>query len=323
MIKKILLPVFLFYGVLINAQSVYEFQTENIAYQNLVESTSLNNGDVWDDPAYTISLGFDFILGGITYNTIYFPADGLGAELTTFPALEFGTTAVIVPIGQDMVDLGETTGVSLSPISYKIEGSAGNKILKIQWSNAGFYDDSFASDFMNFQVWFFEGSNVIEFHYGSSQIDNPFESYEEEAGPMVAFAPLFNNDDSVFIQNAYLLTGDPANPSVVILEGDDNAEGSLNGNIPTGTVYRFTPESLSTEDYSKADFQIYPNPTSDYLNIRTQSNDFTFRIYNALGQKTNTTKVENEIDVSNLSNGIYFIRIESETGSTTKKFIKQ
>ncbi|WP_313111607.1 hypothetical protein [Aequorivita sediminis] len=51
MIKKLLLTLLLLCAIFSNAQSVYEFETENIAYQNLVGSTSLNNGDVWDDPS--------------------------------------------------------------------------------------------------------------------------------------------------------------------------------------------------------------------------------------------------------------------------------
>lgn len=323
MTKKLLLIVFLFFGIFMNAQSGYQFETENIPYQNLNGSTSLNNGLVWDDPAYTIPLGFEIVIGGLSYSTIYFPADGLGAELTTFYSLEFGTTGIIIPVAQDVVDLGESTGNSLSPISYKIEGAAGNHILKVEWNNAGFYDDSFASDFINFQVWFYEGTHIIEFRYGPSQINNPQESYEDQDGPLVAFAPLVDNNEGILIENAYLFTGNPANPTVVVLTGDDEANGSLVGNIPNGTVYRFIPQTLSTEDFSKIDFQIYPNPTSDYLNIKTQSNNYNFSIYNSLGQIMNATSVENRIDISSLSNGIYFMKIETETTSATKRFIKQ
>lgn len=322
MMKKFLLPVFLLSVIFMNAQSIYEFQTENVTYQNLVNSISLNNGEIWDDPEYTVPLGFELILGGRSCNTIYFPEDGIGGSLATTP-FSFGTRAIIIPIGQDLVDLGETTGTSLSPISYKIDGTMGNRILKIEWNNAGFWDDSSASDFINFQVWFFEGTNSIEFRYGPNQVNNPQESYEEEDGPVVAFAPLYDSDNGIFTEDGYFLTGNPTNPNVVILTGDDEPEGSLVGNIPDGTVYRFIPQPLSVDDFSKIGFQIYPIPTSEYLNIKTQSIDYNFNIYNSLGQKMNVSSVDNRIDVSNLSNGIYFIKIETETGSTTKKFLKQ
>ena len=315
--------MFLFFGVLVNAQAVYEFQTENIAYQNLVGSTSLNNNEIWDDPAYTVPLGFPIRFGWQNYTTIYFPDGGLGGELSSSESFSFGTNAVIIPIGQDLVDLGETTGVSLSPISYKIEGTVGNHIAKIEWNNAGFYDDSFASDFINFQVWFYEGTNIIEFRYGPSPINNPLETYEGEEGPVIAFAPLYDSDNGQFVLNGYYLTGNPANPAVTILTGDDQPEGSLVGNIPDGTVYRFTPQPLSVEDFTKINFQIYPNPTSEYLNIQTKENDYNFSIYNSLGQEVNVTSVENKINITKLLSGIYFIKIQTKSGSAIKKFIKK
>ena len=320
--KSFFLSVFVFSTIYLNAQSTYIFQTENLPYQNLNGGISLNNGEIWDDPAYTIPLGFDFVLGELSYNTIYFPADGLGAVLTTFHSLEFGSTGIIMPIGQDVVDLGETTGTSLSPISYKIEGSNGNHILKVEWNNAGFWDDPYSSDFMNFQVWLYEGTNILEYRYGPSQIDTPLESYEEEEGPIVVFAPLIDNDNEVFAQDGYFLTGDPANPNVIVLTDDNEPEGSLVGNIPNGTVYRFTPQSLSVDDFTQNDFRIYPNPSSDYLNIVTHSSDYNFSVYNSLGQKMVVKKNDDRLDISNLSNGIYFINIETETGSVTTKFIK-
>lgn len=68
MIKKLLLPIFLLLVIFVNAQSLYNFETENVPYQNLLGGTSLNNVEEWDDPAYTIPLGFDFQIGSQVFN---------------------------------------------------------------------------------------------------------------------------------------------------------------------------------------------------------------------------------------------------------------
>ncbi len=320
---KLLLPAFVLFLYVANAQSVYNFETENSTYVNLTGSTSLNNGDVWDDPGYTIPLGFNFSFGTYTFSTIYILEWSVGGVLSSDP-VDGGIVPLFVPIGQDLIDLGFSSGISQSNISYKTEGTAGSRILKIEWNNVGFYEDSTESDFMNFQLWLYEGTNTVEFRYGPSEINNPSESFEGETGPQISLITSFNIDLQQLDDTAYFLSGNPTNPTVIVLNpGQTIVLSYLQGMMPNGTVYRFLRQPLSIEDFSKVDFQIYPNPALDYLNIKTQSTNYNVTIYNSLGQKVNATLSENRIDISNLSDGIYFIKIETETGSAARKFIKQ
>ena len=69
---------------------------------------------------------------------------------------------------------------------------------------------------------------------------------------------------------------------------------------------------------------IYPNPASTVLNVHAE-NYRTVQIVNFLGQvvySANVTENDFQINVSNLSNGVYFIRLNGET-TTTQKFIKK
>jgi hypothetical protein len=321
--KLLLMPAFLLFTLFANAQSVYNFETENSTYQNLTGSTSLNNGAVWDDPGYTIPLGFSFEFGTYSFSTIYILEWSVGGVLSSNP-VDGGIVPLFVPIGQDLIDLGYSSGVSQSNISYKTEGVAGSRILKIEWNNVGFFEDSTESDFMNFQLWLYEGTNTVEFRYGPSAINNPSESFEGETGPQVSLITSFNIDTQQLADRGYFVSGNPANPTIITLNpGDPIVLSYLQGMIPNGTVYRFLRQPLAVEDFSQNDFQIYPNPASDYLNVKMQSSNYNSSIYNSLGQKVNVSLSENRIDISNLSNGIYYIKIETETGSATKKFIKQ
>ncbi|MDP2685858.1 MAG: T9SS type A sorting domain-containing protein [Aequorivita sp.] len=322
---KLLLLIFLLYVIGLNAQSIYNFETENITYENLAGSTSLNNGDVWDDPAYTIPMGFDFKISSHTFSTIYIVEWNVGAVLSSRPD-DNGIQPLFVPVGQDIIDLGYATGTSQSNISYKTEGTVGSQIFKIEWKNVGFYDDLTELDFMNFQMWLYEGTNVIEYRYGPSEINNPSGSFEGETGLFVNLATSIDMDNGELEDNAYIVTENPSNPTLIIIEPgnpDPGEDEALNGMVPDGTVYRFGPQQLSVEDFAAVDFKIFPNPASDYLNIQTKASEYNFSIYNSLGQVMNANSVENRIDISNLSNGIYFIKIETESGSATKKFIKQ
>lgn len=318
--RKLFLLIFLLFAIFGNAQSIFTFEVENIPYQNLVETTSLNNGDIWDDPSYTIPMGFEFTISTHTFSTIYVVGWSVGGVLSS-SSQGFGITPLFMPIAQDIRSKETSYGTSISPISYKTDGAAGNRIFKIEWQNFGFWDDPTDDDFMNMQMWLYEGTNVIEYRYGPNSVS--IESFEGETGPIVALVSSSNEDTDQLEDNAYLLTEDPANPTVLIFEaGDDFEEGALVGAIPNGTVYRFTPQSLSTEEFSELTFEIYPNPTSEYLNIKTQVNDYSFKVYNSLGQKMHIVKTQDNLDISNLSNGIYFLEIENELSSSTKKFIK-
>ena len=73
------------------------------------------------------------------------------------------------------------------------------------------------------------------------------------------------------------------------------------------------------------DFIIFPNPVQNKLIIQSATVDFnSISISDMNGRVVNSLKntVSNEIDVSNLQSGMYFLIIQSSEGKLTKKFIK-
>uniref|UniRef100_UPI00356A3475 T9SS type A sorting domain-containing protein n=1 Tax=Seonamhaeicola sp. TaxID=1912245 RepID=UPI00356A3475 len=73
---------------------------------------------------------------------------------------------------------------------------------------------------------------------------------------------------------------------------------------------------------------LYPNPVSNTLNIKVPyGNTITkVRISNSLGQlimEDNAPKTSIDLEGLRIKNGIYFVRIESSLGVTTKKIIKE
>ncbi|WP_299110653.1 T9SS type A sorting domain-containing protein [uncultured Winogradskyella sp.] len=78
-----------------------------------------------------------------------------------------------------------------------------------------------------------------------------------------------------------------------------------------------------------SEMSIYPNPVKDILNINlgyeTKANSFEiFNIHGLLlNYKENIVGTNFEVSISNLSKGVYFIRVTDENGSQkTRKFIK-
>lgn len=324
--KKITILAFLGIILYSNAQTNYNFSYFNESYQDLTDAVSLNNGQVWDDPEYTIPFGFDFRISDFLFDTIHIVEWGAGGTLST--SIDYsGLGTEITPIWQDLIDLGHHTGTSASEISYKVEGAEGNKIVKIEWNDAGFWEDATRADYMNFQVWFYESDKSIEYRYGSSSINNPSGSFEGYSGPFVYFIPLGDFDTGIIQENAYILSGNPANPTLIVVEpGEmiDIEDVAFQGMIPDGTVYRFTPTNLSSEDFQDAAVVLYPNPTADYLTVISNTDTFEIALYNSAGQKINHKQVsENRIDVTAIPKGVYFVRIETEKGSLTQKFVKK
>ena len=85
-------------------------------------------------------------------------------------------------------------------------------------------------------------------------------------------------------------------------------------------VYGRIASTLSTKDFITSDFIIYPNPTSNLLFLTGNTTIESSEIFDTNGKKLINTMGESTIGVSNLSPGIYFIKINN---TETFKFIKK
>jgi len=73
-------------------------------------------------------------------------------------------------------------------------------------------------------------------------------------------------------------------------------------------------------------FNIYPNPVSDVLNIRSSTELTTVAIYNITGQLERMVRVQGKeatINLSDLCSGVYFIRINTAEGVRNSRIIKK
>lgn len=71
---------------------------------------------------------------------------------------------------------------------------------------------------------------------------------------------------------------------------------------------------------------VYPNPIISALNIVDENNKLqntTIEIKNSLGQTFHKAPFSNQIDLSNLAAGMYFLSIEDKSNKKTVKIIKQ
>ena len=98
-----------------------------------------------------------------------------------------------------------------------------------------------------------------------------------------------------------------------------------------GSICVYTNNILPVEVFqmiSNSSLKIYPNPVSKdgYLNIKFAINTSAkLNLYNVTGKLSLSEKMDNlkskSIDVTNLTNGIYFLKIEMDNASTTRKVV--
>ena len=68
---------------------------------------------------------------------------------------------------------------------------------------------------------------------------------------------------------------------------------------------------------------IYPNPTTEYINILNEDVPFKkVEIYDNLGKIVLSRPFTNKIDVKHLKNGVYLIKLSDDKLSVEKFFIR-
>lgn len=83
--------------------------------------------------------------------------------------------------------------------------------------------------------------------------------------------------------------------------------------------------TASVKDVFADNITIYPNPANNFINISTTGNVSTVEVYNIVGKRVLSIKniQNNQVDITNLSTGMYMLRLTNGTSVATKKIIKQ
>lgn len=81
--------------------------------------------------------------------------------------------------------------------------------------------------------------------------------------------------------------------------------------------------ALETNESTTPDFKIYPNPTTGTFRMTGVENNSQLEIYSVLGQFVHSEIVTNNsiVDISNLTRGMYFIKLYQENKINTQKLI--
>ena len=93
-------------------------------------------------------------------------------------------------------------------------------------------------------------------------------------------------------------------------------------NTATSTFSVLQNDTFEFDNY----FTIYPNPVDEVLNLNTKqaTEIYSLTIYNLLGQQVQTTtNPTNTVDVSSLKTGNYIVKVVTDKGVSSSKFVKE
>lgn len=89
------------------------------------------------------------------------------------------------------------------------------------------------------------------------------------------------------------------------------------------TVVWETPSAIITHENRESSFTIFPNPSSDILSIQTDESIEYLEVIDLQGNIILVARGQFEhLDISTLTEGVYYLRIKSELGIGLCKFLK-
>ena len=291
-----------------------EKPTKKSSWANLTEDLGWNNHNQVFSTYSTVTLkSIDFLFGYI----------GDQEHTLSIKILKYGTSEIVYNKTFTYPDYGSANWSAMNTVVLDVElpkgqyelATIGSKMLIWQTVN-----DS--GDDLDYNSWSEPGVASLD---GAISPDNP------------SWGVYKNANQGTF--NWKFSTGEEGSaacgrvPVFVEHESCDNNDGSDNGdgtsgdngdgNNGDGDNGENTVENIITQTLA-----IYPNPAHDNLNVSFEmksADNVYLNIYNAVGVLVNSAKLSNTIgdqfvsfDTSVMSGGLYFIKVQTSTGSITK-----
>lgn len=267
--------------------AIYGYMSDGFAYSNMEDSSTSGNG--FSSFAYGTPMGDNYAIG----------KSGSSISLT---GTTRGTTLTGVYV----------TNSTYSGISMR-DGDYFGKVFGDSMSGAGYGP---INDGTNGEDWFLltiqgylNGNatvNTVEFYLADFRFINNTQDYILNTWEWVDLSSLGNVDSVEFILTSSDTTGGFGMNTPNFFAVDD-----FNG---------VGPNSIS-ENSASNKINIYPNPTTNIINIELERNTSLVQIFDMTGKLVLTNTIIsglNSINVSNLESGVYFVK----SNNIVERFIK-
>lgn len=300
--KKALLVISFLAFIGVRAQLDYTLTYSTSTYTELSGATDIST-TAWTSYFHN-KLPFTFEFFGKPYDTINIMANSSSAGIF------FSSTGVdFIFFGAESYYPGNNDP-SMSPISYLVTGTSPDRILKVQFKNINAVCQDTAEDYIvNNQVWLYEGSNKIEYHFGPNMItDLNVTDY---------FIGIIDYDNSPYL--AIDSTAD--HPKLVRVFNAGAFEG-IHSHPANGQVYTLTP-SGNTGVHSVVKPYAFANTPQGFM--VNPGYDAHIALYDAsgrtIGEFDARANERSAYHCEQVSSGIYLVKIEMGTQQFIEKII--
>jgi hypothetical protein len=199
-------------------------------------------------------------------------------------------------------------------------------------------------------------TNALRYGYNSANAANAWyytQPLTLTGGTTYSIAYDYGNNSTTYVESLKVAYGTSANAASMTNTIADHA--SITGGTLTNESLTFTPAvsgdyyfgfnaysiadqyflfvdnividvALANATFDNSTFTYYPNPVKDVLNLSYSKNITNVAVYNLLGQQIIVKTVngnQSQIDMSNLSNGTYMVKVTADNKVKTIKVMKQ
>jgi hypothetical protein len=248
----------------------------------------------------------------IAANLNYAGADGQPSNNNTFNTSWCAATTSLVQVAGN--DTHKVTGLGCEGVSFldaRFDATSFTHFHIDMWTPTATLDKSFNIKFSNWNGGTQE-TNALEYSMTNANVlTNP------NPGTWYTFdIPL----------SSFTCVGPTVNPCPSRTDFTQFIITSNLGTVYYDNLYLHKNTTMSSDSFEVSKVKLYPNPTSNVLNIESLGTIQTISVYNVLGQEVinkalNSTSTS--LDVSSLNSGIYVVKTVVDGVTSSTKFIKQ
>jgi len=299
--KKSLLILLALVQISVYGQLEYTFVKSTGTYTELVSPTVLPGA--WTQ-TFKTKLPFSF-----TYFSKSFDSLKVIPNTISFTAAKDD----IISMGQEYYYDINNAKPAASEVAYAIVGVTPNRIVKVQFKNLEVVPTDIAESYtVNGQIWLYETSNKIEFHFGPSNItDLNFTEY---------YFGFRDSDGSPYLA----ISGSAAAPTLVKVANVATFKG-ISSQPSSGTIYTFAPYVAPSSLNGLIKPYQFANTKEGFKIVSNEKVEF--QINNLIGENIHTQSVGGDeifsFNTTHLSKGMYLVAIVSNNQTFFEKIIVQ
>ncbi|XCF05487.1 BNR-4 repeat-containing protein [Tamlana crocina] len=183
------------------------------------------------------------------------------------------------------------------------------------------------------------GGEYIDAFASNQFIEHKFQVATAGTYDFILFAANRNRDDSImdieingtlyddvlitrtFDWNIYLET---RIPNITLNQGENTVRLTQRRSLSSepDKIEFELKTALSANDFNIPKVLVYPNPSKGVFNVKSNSQNFKYNLFNIQGQVIQSGSVsENKVDFSNQTQGIYFLELSNENSKLVKKIV--